>query len=141
MRDNRFSYMTRVVDPGDVLYLRLSGIDTPQLSRDVAPEIAGQVRSGGFRGLVVDYRPVRFVHNEAQFDHLSGKIASLFPESLVTAYVYGPAQKAHAIMMIRALQAGGMLAGAFRDHHQALSWVRDTLTFRDVSAPMLKKSA
>lgn len=133
--------MTRVIDPGDILYLRPSGLDTPQMSRDNATRIADEVRAGGFRGLVVDYRAVRFAHNETQFDHLSGRTAYLFPDSLVTAHVYGPAQKAHAIMMVRALQAGAMLAGAFRDHRDAVHWVRDALTFRDASAPVLKKSA
>lgn len=141
MRDNRFSYTTRVIDPGDVLYLRLSGIDTPAMSRETASKIAREVHCGRFRGLVADYRPVRFLHNETQFDHLSGKFAHILPEGLVMACVYGRPQKAHAIMMVRSLQASGMLAGAFRDHHDALSWIRDTLTFRDASATALKKSA
>lgn len=141
MREKRFSYMTRVLEPGDILYLRLSGIGTPRLSRDTAPAIADQLQRGGFRGLVIDFRPVRFVHNETQFDHLSGLTAHLFPDRLVTAFVYGPAQKPHAIMMIRALQAGGMLAGAFCSHRDAVHWVRDTLTFRDVSAPVLARTA
>lgn len=141
MRDERFTVTSRVLEPGNVLYLRLGGVYSAQLSAGHAPRLGQRLRERGFAGFVLDLRRVQFLHTETQFDHLSGLLAHLFPENLVTAFAYGEAQKAHTIMMVRAFQAGGALCGAFRSHRDAISWVRDTLTFREVSGRTLEKSA
>lgn len=140
MRD-KFQAVSRVLPPGDVLYLRLGGQNSPGASRERSQSLAHRLHRGGYRGLVIDFKRAVFLHNETQFDHLAGRLAHDLPAGLVSAFVYSEAQKAHTIMMIRSLQASGLLAGAFSNHHDAIGWVRDTLTFREVSAPQMAMSA
>lgn len=141
MRDNRFNVASRVITPGDILYLRLEGGYTPRLSSEHAYRLGARLAEQGFHGFVADCRPVCFLHTETQFDHLAGLLAHLLPDGLVSAFVYGEAQKPHTIMLVRALQADGALCGAFRNHRDAISWVRDTLTFREVSRRPLREIA
>ena len=135
------SFVTRIFDGGDIYFVRGTGVETPSISRENTARLAERIHHGGYKGLVIDFRGLTFEHDETQFDHLTGRTAHLFPDELVTAFIYGARQKPHAIMMIRALQAGGMMAGAFKKRADALSWVRDCVLFRTLSGRTLSARA
>ena len=141
MGNSDFSYSGRVLPPGDILYLGLKGRMSPATTRRSVPRVREALVRRGLRALVLDYSRVNFLHNEVQFDHVTGRLAHLLPRNLVTAVVYSSASKPHAIMLTRALQASGLLVGAFADRRDAITWTRRVLTLRDTTDIALARSA
>lgn len=136
-----FSYTGRVLPPGDILYLGLKGRMSPATTRRNVPAVREALVSRGLRALVLDYSQVVFLHNEVQFDHVTGRLAHFLPRDLVTTVVYSAASKPHAIMLTRALQASGLLVGAFANRRDAIIWTRRVLTLREATEIALARSA
>ena len=141
MGNEDFSYNGRVLPPGDILYLGLKGRMSPSMTRRSVPRVRDALVAQRLRALVLDYTDVDFLHNEVQFDHVTGHLAHFLPDGLITAIVYSAASKPHAIMLTRTLQAGGLLVGAFCNRRDAISWTRGVLTLRDTANIQLARSA
>jgi hypothetical protein len=118
----RYNYLTRIIGPSRVLYARLNGVHQPRHSRQNTDRVAKRIRNGELGGVVFDYRRATFSHDELQFSHLASRFAQAFTPRFPAAYIFGYAQTAHVMIMIRALNQRGAATQGFLNHRDAIDW-------------------
>ena len=73
----RFSYITRILQPEGVMYVRVFGVSRPDLSRDRGGMLLDRVAKGGINAVIFDYRRMLYTHDAFQIGTLAGRVASL----------------------------------------------------------------
>lgn len=119
----RFSYLTRILGPDGVMYVRLIGVNRPEISRDRGGMLLDRVAAGGIKGLVFDYRRMLYTHDTFQIGTLAGRVASRLPAGFPVAYVLARHHAGFVVTLMRTLKAKGIVTEPFATHRPAIAWV------------------
>ncbi len=120
----RFSYITRILQPEGVMYVRVFGLNRPEISRDRGGMLLDRVASGGINSIVFDYRRMLYTHDTFQVGTLAGRVASRLPVGFPVAYVLARQHAGFVVTLMRTLTRKGIITEPFADHHAAIEWAR-----------------
>lgn len=123
----RFSYITRIQEPDGLMYVRLFGLNRPDLSRDRGGMLLDRVARGGVNAVVFDYRRMLYTHDTFQIGTLAGRVASRLPAGFPVAYVLGRQHAGFVVTIMRTLTGKGIITEPFATHRPAIAWARDQI--------------
>lgn len=123
----RFSYITRIWQPEGLMYVRLCGLNRPELSRDRGGMLLDRVAKGGVNALIFDYRRMLYTHDTFQVGTLAGRVASRLPAGFPVAYVLGRQHAGFVVTLMRALTAKGIISQPFAKRQPAIDWARQQI--------------
>lgn len=125
--DARFSYITRIWQPEGLMYVRLCGLNRPDLSRDRGGMLLDRVAKGGINAVIFDYRRMLYTHDTFQVGTLAGRVASRLPAGFPVAYVLGRQHAGFVVTLMRALTAKGIISQPFATRQPAIDWARQQI--------------
>lgn len=114
------------LDGANVFCVRLFGVNRFAQSRENAAALAERLVREGRDGLILDYRACTLDHTIEQFAEIAAIFIARVPKECRIAYVYGPDNMMHAVVMTKRLKAAGYRAAAFADWDGAEYFVRQT---------------
>lgn len=120
----RFSYVTRILPPEGVMYVRVFGLNRPDISRDRGGMLLDRVSRGGIHSVVFDYRRMLYTHDTFQVGTLAGRVASRLPAGFPVAYVLARQHAGFVVTLMRTLTRKGIITEPFADHRAAIEWAR-----------------
>ena len=120
----RFSYVTRILPPEGVMYVRLFGLNRTELSRDRGGMLLDRVSRGGIHAVVFDYRRMLYSHDTFQIGTLAGRVASRLPAGFPVAYVLARQHAGFVVTLMRTLTRKGIITEPFATHRPAIEWAR-----------------
>lgn len=121
----RFSYVTRILQPGGLMYVRIFGVNRPDLSRDRGGMLLDRVAQGGIHAVIFDYRRMLYTHDTFQIGTLAGRVASRLPAGFPVAYVLGREHAGFVVTLMRTLARKGIITEPFASHRPAIAWARE----------------
>lgn len=112
------------LDGANVFCARLIGTNRYAESRENARMLAERLVREKRDGLILDYSACTLDHTIEQFAAISEIFIAGVPARVRIAYVYGPDNMMHALMMTKRLMKGGLAARAFPGWDAAEAFVR-----------------
>lgn len=101
------------LDGANVFCARLAGVNRHEESRANAQKLAERLARENRDGVILDYTDCTLDHTVEQFAAIADIFIARVPRTCRIAYVYGPANMMHALLMTKRLSASGYLARAF----------------------------
>lgn len=114
------------LEGANVFCARLIGINRHAESRENAQMLAERLVRETRDGLILDYTACTLDHTVEQFAQIADIFIAAVPPACRIAYVYGPDNMMHAVMMTKRLARAGFAAAAFSGWDEAEGFVRET---------------
>ncbi|TGY90011.1 hypothetical protein E5163_02450 [Marinicauda algicola] len=114
------------LEGANVFCARLLGVNRFAQSRENAAALAERLVREQRDGLILDYRACTLDHTIEQFAEIAEIFIARVPKTCRIAYVYGPDNMMHALVMTKRLKAAGYPAAAFADWEGAEGFARKT---------------
>lgn len=130
----RFSYITRILEPEGLMYVRVFGVSRPDLSRDRGGMLLDRVARGGINAVIFDYRRMIYTHDTFQVGTLAGRVASRLPAGFPVAYVLGRQHAGFVVTLMRTLTRKGIITEPFASHRPAIAWGRQQIAMAQLAA-------
>lgn len=130
----RFSYITRVWEPEGLMYVRVFGVNRPDLSRDRGGMLLDRVARGGINAVIFDYRRMLYTHDTFQVGTLAGRVASRLPAGFPVAYVLARQHAGFVVTLMRTLTRKGIITEPFATHRPAIAWARSQIQLAQAAA-------
>lgn len=107
------------------MYVRIFGVNRPDLSRDRGGMLLDRVAQGGINAVIFDYRRMLYTHDTFQIGTLAGRVASRLPAGFPVAYVLGREHAGFVVTLMRTLARKGIITEPFATHRPAIAWARE----------------
>ncbi|KPP81729.1 MAG: hypothetical protein HLUCCA04_07970 [Oceanicaulis sp. HLUCCA04] len=130
----RFSYITRILEPEGLMYVRIFGVNRPDLSRDRGGMLLDRVARGGINAVIFDYRRMVYTHDTFQIGTLAGRVASRLPAGFPVAYVLGRQHAGFVVTLMRTLTRKGIITEPFASHRPAIAWANHQIALTRAAA-------
>lgn len=108
----------------NVFCARLIGVNHHAESRQNAQMLSERLVREKRDGLILDYTDCTLDHTVEQFSQIAEIFIAHVPKTCRFAYVYGPGNMMHALMMTKRLARAGFAAAAFAEWSDAETFVR-----------------
>lgn len=118
----RFSYITRISPPYGIMFVRLHGVHSPEVSRDRGRMLLDRIRAGGINALVYDYRHTIYTHDPFQAASLAHRISASLPAGFPIAYVFRRHHAGFVLTLMRTIARNGLVTEPFSRPRDALAW-------------------
>lgn len=112
---------------GAALCVTLGGVHSYDAALTDQKRLVEGVKANEFRGLLMDYRPCRILHELDEYARIADSYCQDLPADFPIAFVFSPRQAARVIFMTRRLESAGRPAQGFSNVRPALDWLQSRL--------------